>query len=266
MVFAFSRLILFSLCHCVVTQYNCYFRKQLPPLQYQDVSAIIKLQALVIQQHVTKKLVNLLSNQYTDYQTNTPLLPICNYTIFPPITHNYKKCLFHTLKSYESHTSTVHLQIHHTNTYLFTWHITAVEIYLSEAHPLTASFSNSPEGNSRWIRLQISNASIGACTPPFRRFLLLLFFILFFALFITVSISWNNLFATLVPPLLCPHYSLKTHPSSTGQIQQNLSQSLNLLRLLLGQTQPIIGKRGQNTPTNFQFITATHYLHILQGK
>lgn len=60
--------------------------------------------------------------------------------------------------------------------------------------------------------MQISNASVGDCTPPFRRFLLLLFFILFFALFITVSISWKNLFATLVPPLLCPDSSLKTHP------------------------------------------------------
>lgn len=195
---------------CSFLQCNCYFRKQLPAfrLQDQDVSAVTKLQALVIKQHTTKELVNLLSNQYTDYQTNTPLLLICNYAIFHLITHNYKSALFHTLKSYESHTSTVHLQIHHfTSLHDISpqWKSIPLKPTLSQWVFQTPSWREFlvDQVPNQWRICTHLHSSFQKAPSSF------VFNLFFFALFITVSISWNNLFATLVPPFLCPGSSLR---------------------------------------------------------
>jgi len=169
-----------------------------------------KTTVLVIKQHITMKLVNLLSNQYTDYQINTILLLICNYTIFHPITHNYKAVNL-ILKSYESHTSTIQLQIHQLS--LPAQAATRVEIYPSAAHPLTQCFSDTnlmekPNESPPGLGLRVSSlSSVGTCTPSFRRFPCPLFFTWFSTLFIIVSTSGT----TFLPPLDLP-FSVQAPP------------------------------------------------------
>lgn len=193
---------------CSFPQYNCYFRKQLPAfrLQDQDVSAVTKLQALVIKQHTTKELVNLLSNQYTDYQTNTPLLLICNYAIFHLITHNYKSAYFtllnlmnhiHQLFTYKSITLPLYMTYHHSGN---------LSLWSPPSH--SEFFRHHPEGDSWWIKFQISDASVGTCTPPFRRLPLPLFLIWFFLPYLSLFLFPGTIFL----PLLCLPFSAQVPP------------------------------------------------------
>lgn len=106
-----------------------------------------------------------------------------------------------------------------------------------------------PEGNSWQIRLHISNASVGACTPPFRRFLLLLFFIWFFC-FIhycfyfleqhfchsCASPSLTRFLPKTHPLLIHPHWPNSTKPDPKPELP----------KVVFGQTWP--GKWWQNQP------------------
>lgn len=173
----------------------------------------------MIKQHITKKLVNLLSNQDTDYQINTPLLVICNYTIFHSITHNYKAVNL-TLLNLMNYT---HLLFIYKSTTFPSLHDLSPEWKSIPLQPTLSQwvFQRQTRWKAQrglpqaWVCKSESLSSVGSCTPPFRIFPCPLFFTWFSTLLIIVSISGTNFlphlyltFSAQAPPsLLFPRWT-----------------------------------------------------------